>query len=88
MYFCKLDSVQESLGCQFLGLCLLQLSDAGCRFRAHDTTSPLTNIHLLVSVVVVGLDGFHKLDKTAKHFKKAFMRAPSALPLASVRQIR
>lgn len=30
------------LGCQFLGLCLLQLSDASCGFRAHDATSPVT----------------------------------------------
>lgn len=30
------------LGCQFLGLCLLQLTDAGCGFRAHDATSPVT----------------------------------------------
>uniref|UniRef100_A0A3Q0QRZ8 Uncharacterized protein n=1 Tax=Amphilophus citrinellus TaxID=61819 RepID=A0A3Q0QRZ8_AMPCI len=40
-----------SLGCQFLGLCLLQLSDA------------LTVTHLLISVIVVGLDGFHELGK-------------------------
>uniref|UniRef100_A0A668ABS8 Secreted protein n=1 Tax=Myripristis murdjan TaxID=586833 RepID=A0A668ABS8_9TELE len=52
------------LGGQFLGLCLLQLSDAGCGFGAHDATTPnQMNAHLLVSVIVVGLDGFHKLGK-------------------------
>lgn len=30
------------LGCQFLGLCLLQLVDAGCGFGTHDATSPVT----------------------------------------------
>lgn len=30
------------LGGQFLGLCLFQLVDAGCGFRAHDVASPVT----------------------------------------------
>uniref|UniRef100_A0A3Q1GK18 Uncharacterized protein n=1 Tax=Acanthochromis polyacanthus TaxID=80966 RepID=A0A3Q1GK18_9TELE len=59
----KLRSV-FCLGCQFLGLCLLQLRDAGCGFGAHDAMKTVnTNIYLLVSVIVVGLDGFHKLGK-------------------------
>uniref|UniRef100_A0A8C2ZM49 Secreted protein n=1 Tax=Cyclopterus lumpus TaxID=8103 RepID=A0A8C2ZM49_CYCLU len=49
-----------SLGGQFFGLCLLQLSDASRGFGAHDAASPA---HLLISVIVVGLDGFHKLGK-------------------------
>uniref|UniRef100_A0A4W6BTE0 Uncharacterized protein n=1 Tax=Lates calcarifer TaxID=8187 RepID=A0A4W6BTE0_LATCA len=51
------------LGCQFLGLCLLQLGDAGCGLGAHDAASP--KAYLFISVIVVGLDGFHKLGKCA-----------------------
>uniref|UniRef100_A0A671W2F0 Uncharacterized protein n=1 Tax=Sparus aurata TaxID=8175 RepID=A0A671W2F0_SPAAU len=32
----------KNLGGQFLGLCLFQLVDAGCGFRAHDVASPVT----------------------------------------------
>uniref|UniRef100_A0A665TDB9 Uncharacterized protein n=1 Tax=Echeneis naucrates TaxID=173247 RepID=A0A665TDB9_ECHNA len=42
---------QNTLGGQFLGLSLLQLSDAGY------------STYLFISVIVVGLDGFHKLGK-------------------------
>uniref|UniRef100_A0A3Q1IFB4 Uncharacterized protein n=1 Tax=Anabas testudineus TaxID=64144 RepID=A0A3Q1IFB4_ANATE len=52
----------NSLGCQFLGLCLLQLTDASCGLGAHDALT-MISAHLLVSVVVVGLDGLHKLGK-------------------------
>uniref|UniRef100_A0A3P8U8T4 Uncharacterized protein n=1 Tax=Amphiprion percula TaxID=161767 RepID=A0A3P8U8T4_AMPPE len=51
----KLKSV-FCLGCQFLGLCLLQLRDA-------EMNTINFNTYLLVSVIVVGLDGFHKLGK-------------------------
>uniref|UniRef100_A0A8D3ACT1 Secreted protein n=1 Tax=Scophthalmus maximus TaxID=52904 RepID=A0A8D3ACT1_SCOMX len=57
----NLSLIQLNLGCQFLGLCLLQLRDAGSGLGAHDATSP--NAYLLISVIVVGLDGFHKLGK-------------------------
>lgn len=89
-----IPNILTKLGCQLLGLSLLQLSDTGCWFGAQDAASPvttdlkekfrvwkelslwykylqkcvqpqLTNTHLFISVIVVGLDGFHKLSKCA-----------------------
>uniref|UniRef100_A0A669DFZ9 Uncharacterized protein n=1 Tax=Oreochromis niloticus TaxID=8128 RepID=A0A669DFZ9_ORENI len=52
----------QYLGCKFLGLCLLQLSDAGCGFGTHDVTSPVTT-DLENEIANIGLDGFHELSK-------------------------
>uniref|UniRef100_A0AAX7UU62 Uncharacterized protein n=1 Tax=Astatotilapia calliptera TaxID=8154 RepID=A0AAX7UU62_ASTCA len=52
----------QYLGCKFLGLCLLQLSDAGCGFGTHDVTSPVT-ADLENEIANIGLDGFHELSK-------------------------
>uniref|UniRef100_A0A3P9QF70 Uncharacterized protein n=1 Tax=Poecilia reticulata TaxID=8081 RepID=A0A3P9QF70_POERE len=46
-----IPNILTKLGCQFLGLSLLQLSEA-------EVTA-----YLLISVIVVGLDGFHKLSQ-------------------------
>uniref|UniRef100_A0A3B3UXW8 Uncharacterized protein n=1 Tax=Poecilia latipinna TaxID=48699 RepID=A0A3B3UXW8_9TELE len=52
----------EHLGCQFLGLSLLQLSELSLRC-IFIKQRPEVTAYLLISVIVVGLDGFHKLSQ-------------------------
>uniref|UniRef100_A0A672I9C6 Uncharacterized protein n=1 Tax=Salarias fasciatus TaxID=181472 RepID=A0A672I9C6_SALFA len=66
--FNRLNRNLTKLGGQFLGLCLLQLGDAVSQMllkrqaQRHPAEAAVKcNPHLLVSVVVVGLDGFHQL---------------------------
>lgn len=47
---------------QLAGLCLLDLGDASHGFRSQQATSPVTT-DLVVTFIVVGLDGFDKLGQ-------------------------
>uniref|UniRef100_A0A3B3I4N8 Uncharacterized protein n=1 Tax=Oryzias latipes TaxID=8090 RepID=A0A3B3I4N8_ORYLA len=56
----------HSLGSQFLGLSLLQLSNNFRRLREKYDADAVNNRfgpHLLKSVIVVGFDGFHEFSK-------------------------
>uniref|UniRef100_A0A8C4DBE7 Uncharacterized protein n=1 Tax=Dicentrarchus labrax TaxID=13489 RepID=A0A8C4DBE7_DICLA len=58
--YCKISSICFCIPPPFLGLCLLQLGDAGCGLGAHDAASPVTTD---LEKNTIGLDGFHKLGK-------------------------
>uniref|UniRef100_A0A8C3WCK5 Uncharacterized protein n=1 Tax=Catagonus wagneri TaxID=51154 RepID=A0A8C3WCK5_9CETA len=67
----SLHSVHSAqFGGQFFGLRLLQLGNASHRLWTQDVASPVTQCaaYLIVSVVVVGPDGFHQLSQRALVF--------------------
>uniref|UniRef100_A0A8D1UIN4 Uncharacterized protein n=3 Tax=Sus scrofa TaxID=9823 RepID=A0A8D1UIN4_PIG len=56
------------LGGQLFGLRLLQLGDASHRLGTQDRGAPVLAAYLVVSVVVIGPDGFHQLSQSALVF--------------------
>uniref|UniRef100_A0A7N5K0N4 Uncharacterized protein n=1 Tax=Ailuropoda melanoleuca TaxID=9646 RepID=A0A7N5K0N4_AILME len=71
----KLNSIHlAQFGGQFFSLCLFQLGDASHRLRPQDVASPSVlcqaAAYLIVSVIVIGPDGFHQLCQSALVFPK------------------
>uniref|UniRef100_A0A452RHK6 Uncharacterized protein n=1 Tax=Ursus americanus TaxID=9643 RepID=A0A452RHK6_URSAM len=73
----KFNSVHlAQFGGQFFSLCLFQLGDASHRLRPQDVASPSVlcqaAAYLIVSVIVIGPDGFHQLCQSGGHL--AYLR--------------
>uniref|UniRef100_A0A673SZ48 Secreted protein n=1 Tax=Suricata suricatta TaxID=37032 RepID=A0A673SZ48_SURSU len=65
----KLNSARSAqFGGQFFSLRLLQLGDASHRLRTQHVASPVA-ADLIISVVVVGSDGFHQLSQSSFVFR-------------------
>uniref|UniRef100_A0A452RRR1 Uncharacterized protein n=1 Tax=Ursus americanus TaxID=9643 RepID=A0A452RRR1_URSAM len=61
----KFNSIHPAqFGGQFFGLCLFQLGDASHRLWTQNVASPGT-VDLIISVIVIGPDGFHQLSQSS-----------------------
>uniref|UniRef100_H0XTD6 Uncharacterized protein n=1 Tax=Otolemur garnettii TaxID=30611 RepID=H0XTD6_OTOGA len=65
----KLNSVRlAQFSGKFFSLSLFQLGNASHRLRTQDIASPVT-ADLVVSVIIVGPDGFHQLSQSSFVFR-------------------